>query len=68
MCSGCVADGEKGREKMFAPWRFAQVVMFYPSVLDLRSLPAGPDGKSTIMMQHFVSYVRGANGVAGVAT
>lgn len=62
-----MSDGAPGRENMFAPWRYAQVVMFYPSVLDVRSLPAGPDGKSTIMMQHFVSYVRGANGVPGVA-
>ena len=34
---------------------------------DVRSVPAGPDGKSTAMMQHFVSYVRGANGLAGAA-
>jgi hypothetical protein len=59
--------GAIGREEMFAPWRFAQVVLLYPSVFDLRSLPAGPNGTSTIMMQHFVSYVRGANGIPGVA-
>lgn len=61
------ADGAEGRENMFAPWRYAQVVMFYPSVFDLRSVPAGPDEKSTVMLQHFASYVRGASGVAGVA-
>lgn len=52
---------------MFAPWRYAQVVLFYPSVFDLRSVPAGPAEKSTVMLQHFASYVRGANGLAGVA-
>ena len=24
--------GEEGRESMFAPWRYTEVVMFYPSV------------------------------------
>ncbi len=52
---------------MFAPWRFAEVVMFYPSVFDLRSVSAGPGKTSTVMMQHFVSYVRGANNLPGVA-
>ena len=59
--------GEAGRENMFAPWRFAEVVMFYPSVFDLRSVAAGPGKASTVMMQHFVSYVRGANNLPGVA-
>ena len=59
--------GEAGREQMFAPWRYAEVVCLYPSVFDLRSAPAGPQNRSTVMMQHFVSYVRGANGLAGVA-
>jgi hypothetical protein len=59
--------GEEGREQMFAPWRHAEVVCLYPSVFDLRSAPAGQDNRSTVMMQHFVAYVRGANGLAGVA-
>ena len=59
--------GEPGREAMFAPWRHAEVVVFFPSVFDWRSTVAGQDGKSTAMMQHFVSYVRGANGLAGAA-
>ena len=59
--------GQPGREYMFAPWRFAQAVCFYPSTFDLRSRPAGPGQQSTVLMQHFASYVRGANGVAGVA-
>ena len=59
--------GEPGREHMFAPWRYSQVVMFYPSIFDVRSVSAGPGRKSTVMMQHFASYVRGANGLAGVA-
>ena len=59
--------GDPGREEMFAPWRFCQVVLLYPSVFDSRSAPAGPHGHSTIMMQHFASYVRGANGLDGTA-
>ena len=60
--------GEPGREQMFSPWRFAEVICFYPSIFDLRSKPAGPGGQSTVMMQHFLSFVRGANGVAGAAS
>ena len=52
---------------MFDPWRFAQVVIRYPSVFDPRSVAAGPEGKSTATMQHFATYVRGANGLPGVA-
>jgi hypothetical protein len=59
--------GAPGREQLFAPWRYAEVVCLYPSVFDLRSTPAGPSNLSTVIMQHFVSYVRGANGLAGVA-
>ena len=59
--------GSPGRELMFAPWRFAQVVILYPSVFDPRSVAAGPEGKSTVAMQHFATYVRGANGLPGVA-
>ena len=49
------------------PENLAEVVCLYPSVFDLRSAPAGPQNRSTVMMQHFVSYVRGANGLEGVA-
>ena len=33
----------------------------------VRSVAAGPGKTSTVMMQHFVSYVRGANNLPGVA-
>ena len=59
--------GDAMRETMYAPWRYATAVAIYPLVLDTRSSPAGPGLQSTSMMQHFVSYVRGANGLDGVA-
>jgi hypothetical protein len=37
------------------------VVCLYPFVFDLRSPSAGPGNLSTVMMQHFVSYIRGAH-------
>ena len=55
------------RPDNYAPWNEAKVVLFYPSIFDLRSPAAGPGNKSTVVMQHFVSYVRGANGLDGVA-
>eukprot|EP01043_Picozoa_sp_COSAG02_P064377 COSAG02_NODE_9392_length_2231_cov_2.747186_2_plen_100_part_00 len=59
--------GQPGREYIFAPWQFAEAVCFYPSIFDLRSKRAGPGENPTVLMQHFASYVRGANGIAGVA-
>ena len=61
------AYGDATGEKMYAPWRYATAVAIYPSVFDPRSVPAGPGLRSTAMMQHFASYVRGANGMEGVA-
>ena len=55
------------RPENYAPWNEAKVVLFYPSIFDLRSPAAGPGNKSTVAMQHFASYVRGANGLDGVA-
>ncbi|MGB0580558.1 MAG: hypothetical protein ACPGVU_12705 [Limisphaerales bacterium] len=40
------------REKRFAPWRKAKVAIFYPE----------PFGRSPYWIDHFVAYVRGANG------
>ena len=59
--------GDATRETMYAPWRYATAVAIYPSVFDTRSTAAGPGLRSTAMMEHFVSYVRGANGLGGVA-
>ena len=59
--------GDVTRETRYAPWRYATVVALYPSVFDTRSVPAGPGLRSTSMMQHFAAYVRGANGLDGVA-
>ena len=56
------------RPDRYAPWNAAEVIAFYPSVFDTRGLPAGPDGKSTHVMEHFVAYVRGANGLDGVSS
>ena len=55
------------RPENYAPWNAAKVILFYPSIFDLRSPAAGPGNKSTVAMQHFASYVRGANGLDGVA-
>lgn len=59
--------GDSTRETMYAPWRYATAVAMYPSIFDTRAIPAGPGSRSTSMMQHFVSYVRGANELNGVA-
>ena len=58
--------GSAEREALTAPWGVAQVVCLYPSVFDKGSLQAGPGNRSTVMMQHFVNYVRGANGLNGL--
>jgi hypothetical protein len=51
----------------YAPWYAAQVVVFYPSVFDVRGVRAGPGGQLTNFMQHFTNYVRGATGIDGLA-
>ena len=60
-------SGFHGAYQMFAPWQYTEVVCLYPFVFDLRSPSAGPGNLSTVMMQHFVSYIRGAHGLDGVA-
>ena len=35
-------------------------MVFYPSIFDSRSRPAGEGILSTVMMAHFVAHVRGA--------
>lgn len=45
--------GAGEREQRFAPWRKTQVAIFYPE----------PFGRSPHWGEHFVAYVRGANGV-----
>ena len=56
------------RPENYAPWGEAQVVLLFPSPLnDYEMEPAGPGNTSTVGMQHFASYVRGANGLDGVA-
>jgi hypothetical protein len=59
--------GDVERQDRYAAWRYAEVVCMYPSVFDVRGIAAGPGGKSTNLMQHFASYVRGANGLDGTA-
>ena len=49
----------------FAPWNFSQVVCLYPSVLDPRGA-ATQGGASTSLVDHLVSYIRGATGLEGV--
>jgi hypothetical protein len=51
----------------FPAWGNAKAVIFYPSVFETRSPAAGPGDNSTVIMQHFASYVRGAAGMDGVA-
>ena len=58
--------GSPDRAAMTAPWGVAQVVCLFPSVFDPGSSQAGPNNRSTVMMQHFVNYVRGANGLNGL--
>jgi hypothetical protein len=58
--------GSPEREAMTAPWGVAQVVVLYPSAFNPDSAQAGPANRSTIAMQHFVNYVRGANGLEGI--
>ena len=60
--------GSTERAAMTAPWGEAQVVCLFSSVFDPGSLQAGPGNRSTVMMQHFVDYVRGANGLDGLAS
>jgi hypothetical protein len=60
--------GSPERAAMTAPWGAAQVVCLFPSVFDPGSSQAGPGNRSTVMMQHFVNYVRGANGLDGLAS
>ena len=43
--------GDEAREKRFASWRAAEVVVFYPE----------PMGRSPAWGKHFVAYVRGAH-------
>lgn len=57
----------ESRIERYAPWYAAEVVCFYPSVFDTRGVSAGPGNLSTSMMQHFANYVRGANGLDGLA-
>jgi len=45
--------GTPERAERFAPWHLAKIVIFYPQ----------PFGKSPHWGQHFVAYVRGANGI-----
>lgn len=44
---------EPVRHERFAPWSMAKIVVFYPE----------PFGRSLGWGQHFVAYVRGANGI-----
>eukprot|EP01043_Picozoa_sp_COSAG02_P011526 COSAG02_NODE_424_length_22575_cov_79.088361_22_plen_501_part_00 len=59
--------GTGSRVERYAPWNAAQVVVFYPSVFDVRGVHAGPGDRLTNFMQHFVNYVRGATGLDGLA-
>jgi hypothetical protein len=45
--------GVPERAERFAPWHMAKVAVFYPE----------PFGRSTYWADHFIAYVRGANGV-----
>ena len=51
----------------FAPWNYRKVVCLYPSIMDPRAEQTA-DGKSTSMVDHLVSYVRGATRLEGVKT
>lgn len=58
--------GQGVQAARYAPWGAAQLVLFYPSVFDVRGRASGPENRSTNLMQHFVNYVRGANGLDGL--
>eukprot|EP00039_Didymoeca_costata_P022575 m.4764 g.4764 ORF g.4764 m.4764 type:complete len:384 (-) comp3096_c0_seq2:129-1280(-) len=50
-----------------APWDYAKSLAFYPSVFDTRSPPSPRLGNSTtIMVEHFAAYVKGAAGLPGL--
>ena len=59
--------GTESRIERYAPWYAAKVVVFYPSVFDVRGVRAGPGHRLTNFMLHFTSYVRGATGLDGLA-
>lgn len=50
--------GVPERTKRFAPWNKAKIAIFYPE----------PFGRSPHWGQHFVAYVRGANGIKKLPT
>ena len=55
-----------GRWRHFGPWDKVVAAVFYPSVLDPRSAPCPGRGAdwalgSSVLLDHFISYVRGAN-------
>jgi hypothetical protein len=56
----------ESRIERYAPWYAAEVVALYPSVFDVRGVPAGEGKLSTNLMQHFVAYCRGANMLDGL--
>jgi hypothetical protein len=49
--------GVPERAERFAPWNKAKIAIFYPE----------PFGRSRYWGQHFVAYVRGANGIRQIA-
>ena len=66
--NGLDAPWDERWSEGFAPWDAAKVVCLFPGVFDQRSAAvAVGGGNSTVSLQHFVNYVRGATGLAGLA-
>ena len=52
-----------GAWQAFGPWEQAHGATFYPGVFDLRAQPSKIHPGSSVVMDHFVSYVQGATAV-----
>ena len=50
----------EGRFPAFGPWQEARAVVFFPSIFAIRSAPSTRTPGSSVIMDHFVEYVRGA--------
>ena len=49
-----------GAWQAFGPWEQAHGATFFPGVFDLRARPSAMTPGSSVIMDHFVSYVKGA--------
>eukprot|EP01050_Picozoa_sp_SAG11_P006999 SAG11_NODE_569_length_8458_cov_5.574231_2_plen_139_part_00 len=64
-CSGVRSRIRSANPEKFAPWDMAKRVCLYPSVFETVQTEAvqTSNGSSTLIMMHFLAYVRGAAGI-----